>query len=114
VQTHLETRGQTSRKQTKKLFSTTCTTIKDVRGKVSSLRYLKKKIGPKKSGYLGSCTFGGGITVMYEKKLVGVQRLLEMEVDMNGNVNFQKKVSKGYYDVYSHDHPQSGWLEESP
>lgn len=28
----------------------------------------KEKIGPKKSGYLGSCTFGGGITVLFEKK----------------------------------------------
>lgn len=57
------------------------------------------KIGPRKSGFIGSCRYGGGISVLYEKTSRGIRKLLEVEVAMNGGFSPSDKVNKGYYDM---------------
>lgn len=63
------------------------------------------KVGPNKSGFIGSCRYGGGISVLYEKTSRGIRELLEVEVGMNGGFAPTNKVNKGYYDM---SHWESG------
>jgi hypothetical protein len=57
------------------------------------------KVGPRKSGFIGSCRYGGGISVLYEKTPRGIRKLLEVEVAMNGEFGPSDKVNGGYYDM---------------
>lgn len=57
------------------------------------------KVGPRKSGFIGSCRYGGGISVLYEKMPRGIRKLLEVEVAMNGEFGPSDKVNRGYYDM---------------
>lgn len=57
------------------------------------------KVGPRKSGYIGSCKYGGGPSVLFEKSPTGLRKLLAVDTGMNGYVYAGKGVSKGYYDM---------------
>ena len=57
------------------------------------------KVGPRKSGYIGSCKYGGGPSVLFEKTANGFRKLLAVDTGMNGYFYPGKGVSKGYYDM---------------
>lgn len=59
------------------------------------------KITPRKFGYIGTCRYGGGPSVLFEKKASGFQKLLAVDVGMNGYFYKEKTIHNGYYD-FSH------------
>jgi len=71
-----------------------------------------EKVGPRKSGYIASCSSGGGTFVLYEKTPNGIKKLFEKEFGMNGGVSVGKvwneKLQRqetgpsfnGYYELY--------------
>ena len=57
------------------------------------------KVGPRKSGYIGSCKYGGGPSVLFEETTHGLRKLLAVDTGMNGYFYPGKGVNKGYYDM---------------
>ena len=57
------------------------------------------KVGSRKSGYIGSCKYGGGPSVLFEKTATGLKKLLAVDTGMNGYFYAGKGVSKGDYDM---------------
>lgn len=57
------------------------------------------KLGPRRSGYIGSCKRGGGPSVLFEKTPNGLKKLLAVDTGMNGYFYPEKRVTKGYYDM---------------
>lgn len=56
------------------------------------------KIATNKSGYIGSCKYGGGPSVLFEKTPTGFNKLIAVDTGMNGYFYREKKPTKGYYD----------------
>jgi hypothetical protein len=57
------------------------------------------KIGPRKSGFIGSCTRGGGIYVFYDKTTRGLVKLLQVDLPMNFETLIGDTAHNGYYDI---------------
>jgi hypothetical protein len=71
----------------------------DCKSQYVQFRVESVKLGPKKSGFIGSCRYGGGISVVYEKTSSGLVKLLQVWVQMNGDIMLTDKANKGYYDI---------------
>jgi hypothetical protein len=57
------------------------------------------RVGPRRYGYISSCKYGGGPSVLFEKTANGLRKLLAVDTGMNGYFYPGKGVSKGYYDM---------------
>jgi hypothetical protein len=56
-------------------------------------------IGPGKPGLTGSCTYGGGIFIIFEKTSHGLVKRLQLDLGMNSNYWLSKRDNMGYYNI---------------
>lgn len=68
------------------------------------------KITPRKTGYIGSCKYGGGPSVLFEKTSTEFIKLIAVDTGMNGYFYQEKRLTKGYYD-FSHSERSGNEVE---
>lgn len=71
----------------------------DCKGEYVQFEVNGVKLGPGRTGFIGSCSYGGGIKVVYEKAPRGLVRLLQVSVPMNFDMFVSDTQHKGYYDL---------------